>query len=55
MTEMKIFLALLARKVDYILVHPPNEQHGGIVWKTNTAMARPMDGVEVRAHAAVFG
>eukprot|EP00585_Thalassiosira_rotula_P002445 CAMPEP_0196132764 /NCGR_PEP_ID=MMETSP0910-20130528/2253_1 /TAXON_ID=49265 /ORGANISM="Thalassiosira rotula, Strain GSO102" /LENGTH=619 /DNA_ID=CAMNT_0041392401 /DNA_START=20 /DNA_END=1879 /DNA_ORIENTATION=- len=49
MTEMKVFLAMLARKVDYELV--ANDEK--IAWKTNTVMARPADGVEVRARVAV--
>ena len=49
MTEMKVFLSMLARKVDrYELVNA----HDEISWKKNTAMARPLDGTMVRAYAA---
>lgn len=48
MAEMKVFLAMLARKVDYELV---TNNGSGISWKPNTAMARPLDGVVVRARA----
>ena len=52
MTEMKIFLATLARKVDYDLVNvkSPDDE---IKWKKMTAMARPLDGVEIKPRAAV--
>jgi cytochrome P450 len=49
MTEMKVFLAILARKVaNYDLINPlgPDDK---ILWKTGTAMARPCDGVEIKA------
>ncbi|KAL7543717.1 hypothetical protein ACHAXR_013002 [Thalassiosira sp. AJA248-18] len=50
MTEMKVFLALFARKCDrFELV---NNDSDGIVWRKDTAMARPLDGVEVRACSA---
>ena len=51
MTEMKIFLATLARKVDYDLVNvkSPDDE---IKWKKMTAMARPLDGAEIKPRAA---
>ena len=49
MAEMKVFLSLLSRRANYKLVNDSDE----ITWKTNTLMARPSDGVEVRASAAV--
>jgi len=50
MTEMKVFLSMLARKVDYDLVNKigPDDP---FLWKTNTVLARPLDGVKVRARA----
>jgi cytochrome P450 len=51
MAEMKVFLGMMARKLDrYDLVNV----HGGgdIAWKTNTVMARPADGTEIKATAA---
>lgn len=45
MAEMKVSLAMLARKVDYSLMNSSDS----IAWKTDTIMARPSDGVEVRA------
>jgi len=45
MTEMKIFLATLARRVDYDLVSPTDK----ILWKKMSIMPRPLDGVEVAA------
>lgn len=43
MTEMKVFLATLARRVDYDLVGSTDE----ILWKRMSVMPRPLDGVEV--------
>lgn len=43
MTEMKVFLAMLARRVDYDLLSPSDE----ILWKRMSAMPRPLDGVVV--------
>lgn len=41
MTEMKVFLAMLARKVyKYELVNKIDSEHR-IEWQTNNAMARP--------------
>ena len=49
--EMKIFLASLARRVDgYDLGNTGTE--GEILWKADSVMARPSDGVEVVAVAA---
>ena len=45
MAEMKVFLSMLSRRVNYKLVNSSDE----ITWKTDTIMARPSDGVEVRA------
>lgn len=46
MTEMKIFLAMLARKVArYELVNDIDQNHA-IQWQTDTTLARPADGVE---------
>lgn len=51
--EMKIFLSMLARKVDYELVNEiKSDDDSAILWKRNTAMARPLDGVLVKARAA---
>lgn len=51
MAEMKVFLGMMARKVDrYKLVNVNGDDN--IVWKTNTVMARPKDGTEIRAVAA---
>jgi len=51
MAEMKVFLAMMARKLDrYDLVNVHGDDD--IVWKTNTVMARPADGTEIRATAA---
>ena len=47
MAEMKVFLSLLSRRANYELVSSDE-----ITWKTNTIMARPSDGVEVRASPA---
>ena len=52
MTEMKIFLATLARKVDYDLVNVKSLDDE-IKWKKMTAMARPLDGAEIKPRAAV--
>eukprot|EP01083_Nonionella_stella_P268226 906627_1 len=46
MTEMKVFLSMLARKMDHFEL--VNDE---IAWKKSTVMARPLDGVEVRAIA----
>ena len=49
--EMKVFLGMMARKLDkYDLVNVHGDD--GIVWKTDTVMARPADGTEIRATAA---
>lgn len=46
MTEMKIFLAMLARKIDkYELVNSV-DQNRPLQWQTDTALARPAGGVE---------
>lgn len=51
MAEMKVFLGMMARKLDkYDLVNVHGDD--GIIWKTNTIMARPADGTEIRAMAA---
>eukprot|EP00562_Extubocellulus_spinifer_P024522 CAMPEP_0178675566 /NCGR_PEP_ID=MMETSP0698-20121128/35451_1 /TAXON_ID=265572 /ORGANISM="Extubocellulus spinifer, Strain CCMP396" /LENGTH=555 /DNA_ID=CAMNT_0020319747 /DNA_START=93 /DNA_END=1760 /DNA_ORIENTATION=+ len=51
MTEMKIFLATMARKVDYDLVNVgPGDK---VKWKKISAMARPLDGVEIKPKKAV--
>lgn len=52
MTEMKIFLATLARKVDYDLVNIKSLDDE-IKWKKMTAMARPLDGAEIKPRSAV--
>ena len=50
--EMKVFLASLVRKVDgYDLRN--NGADGKILWKTDSIMARPSDGVEVVSVAAL--
>lgn len=52
--EMKIFLATLARKVDhYDLRKTGTGTEGKILWKTDSIMARPSDGVEVMSVAAL--
>ena len=52
--EMKIFLATLARKVDhYDLRKTGTGTDGKILWKTDSIMARPSDGVEVMSVAAL--
>ena len=48
MTEMKVFLATLARRVDYDLVSPTDK----ILWKRMSIMPRPLDGVEVAPRTA---
>jgi cytochrome P450 len=49
--EMKVFLGMMARKLDrYDLVNVHGEDD--IVWKTDTVMARPADGAEIKATAA---
>lgn len=51
MAEMKVFLGMMARKIDrYDLVNVQNDD--SIAWTTNTVMARPADGTEIRATAA---
>lgn len=45
MTEMKVFLATLARRVDYDLVGPTDK----LQWKRMSIMPQPLDGVEVAA------
>ncbi|KAL7470901.1 hypothetical protein ACHAXS_011183 [Conticribra weissflogii] len=48
MTEMKVFLSMLARKVDYDLVNEVGPDDT-FLWKTKSVLARPLDGVKVRA------
>ena len=43
MTEMKVFLAMLARKVVKYELLNKSEGRRGIEWQTNTAMARPVN------------
>jgi len=51
MAEMKVFLGMMARKLDrYDLVNVHGDDD--IVWKPDTVMARPADGTEIRATAA---
>eukprot|EP00986_Skeletonema_menzelii_P009297 scaffold4187_cov135-Skeletonema_menzelii.AAC.3 len=51
MAEMKVFLGMMARKLDkFDLVNVHGDD--GIVWKTDSIMARPADGTEIRATAA---
>lgn len=51
MAEMKVFLGIMARKIDrYDLVNVNDDD--SIAWTTNTVMARPADGTEIRATAA---
>lgn len=51
MAEMKVFLGMMARKIDrYDLVNV--HDNDSIAWTTNTVMARPADGTEIRATAA---
>ena len=53
--EMKIFLSMLARKVDYELVNEiKSDDDSAILWKPNTTFARPLDGVLVKARAAAL-
>jgi pentalenene oxygenase len=52
LTEMKIFLATLARKVDYDLANIKSSDDA-IKWKKMTFMARPLDGAEIKPRAAV--
>ena len=48
---MKVFLGMMARKIDrYDLVNV--HDNDSIAWTTNTVMARPADGTEIRATAA---
>ena len=50
--EMKILLSMLARKVDYELVNEiKSDDDSAILWKP-CLMARPLDGVLVKARAA---
>mmetsp|Transcript_59179 Transcript_59179/g.175884 ORF Transcript_59179/g.175884 Transcript_59179/m.175884 type:complete len:423 (-) Transcript_59179:113-1381(-) len=48
MTEMKTFLAVLARRVDYELV----KSTGDVLWKKDAFMSRPIDGTEIIPLAA---
>eukprot|EP00567_Pseudictyota_dubia_P002363 CAMPEP_0197464174 /NCGR_PEP_ID=MMETSP1175-20131217/63792_1 /TAXON_ID=1003142 /ORGANISM="Triceratium dubium, Strain CCMP147" /LENGTH=544 /DNA_ID=CAMNT_0043000119 /DNA_START=227 /DNA_END=1861 /DNA_ORIENTATION=+ len=43
-TEMKIFLATLARKMDFDLVASPEDE---VLWNKDAFMSRPIDGTEV--------
>ena len=55
MAEMKVFLGTLARRVEgYELVNVRREgdDAGAVAWRTNTVMARPADGTEIRATGA---
>ena len=49
MTEMKIFLATMARRLErFDLVGPTDH----IYWQKDSLMMRPIDGTEIRAHPA---
>jgi cytochrome P450 len=48
MTEMKVFLATLARRVDYDLVGPTDK----VLWKRMSVLPRPLDGVEIAPRPA---
>lgn len=51
MAEMKVFLGTMVRKLDkFDLVNLQGDD--AVVWKTNTIMARPQDGTEIRAISA---
>ena len=51
MAEMKVFLGMMARKLDrYDLVNVHGDD--AIVWGANSFIARPADGTEIRAVAA---
>ena len=51
MAEMKVFLAMMARRLDrYDLVNVKGDDD--IQWKPNSPMARPLDGTEIRATSA---
>jgi len=52
MTEMKVFLATLARRVDFDLVRFTKEDP--ILWNKNAFMSRPIDGTEIIPRAAKF-
>jgi len=49
MTEMKVFLSTLARKVDFDLVRSNDE----VLWNKNAFMSRPIDGTEIIPCAVV--
>jgi cytochrome P450 len=50
MTEMKVFLATLARRVDFDLASSTDQ----ILWKKMTVMPRPLDGTRVYARESVL-
>jgi cytochrome P450 len=49
MTEMKVFLSTLARRVDFDLVRSNDE----VLWNKNAFMSRPIDGTEIIPCAVV--
>ena len=50
MMEMKVFLAMMARKVPYFrLVNYSINGNESIVWNPSTIMPRPLDGVMIEA------
>jgi len=49
MTEMKVFLATMARRVDFDLVRSADEE---ILYNKNAFMSRPIDGTEITPRAA---
>ena len=49
MTEMKVFLATMARRVDFDLVRSADEK---VLYNKNAFMSRPIDGTEITPRAA---